>query len=369
MLKILHTGDVHLDSPFSGLSAEAATKRRQELRETFSAMMAYAKSAGVDMVLIAGDLLDRRFATGDTLRFIKDEFAALRCPVVIAPGNHDPADGKGIWQNGNFSDNVYVFREDKITRFSFDEFGVDVYGYAFTSPEMTSSPIAGEFVRDKSRINILLCHGDMSSPVSSSAPISKAQIEAFGANYTALGHIHNGEGYSGNLGGHIYAYCGCPEGRDFGECGPKGAVICEIDRVVGDYHVSAKRKIFCRRIYKDVLVHIDGAVSSAEVCLAAKEAVTDADSRTLLRLTFTGTVSPELVIDEAAVRVAVGEVDSLIIRDKTTPSLSFAGNDPTIKGEYCRLLAPMLESADPAVRERAVLALKLGLSALSGNDI
>lgn len=369
MIKILHTGDVHLDSPFAGFSAAEAAKRRLELRETFSSMMAYARSAAVDMVLIAGDLLDRRFATADTLRLIKDELSSLDCPVVIAPGNHDPADGKGIWQKENFSDNVYIFREDKLSYFSFDSLGVDVYGYAFTSSEMTSSPVSGEFVRDRSRINILLCHGDLTSPVSTSAPISRAQIDAFGANYTALGHIHNGEDYSGSIGGRVFAYCGCPEGRDFGECGSKGAVICEIDRIAGDVHVSVKRKVFCRKIYKDAEVHVDGAVSSSEVCLAAKKAAEGSDSRTALRLTFTGTVSPELVIDEAAVRAAVGDVESLTVRDKTVPSLAFSENDPTVKGEYCRLLAPLLGSADPEERERAVRALRLGLAALSGSDI
>ncbi len=369
MIKILHTGDVHLDSPFAGLSPDLAAARRRELRETFSAMMAYAKSAGVNIVLIAGDLLDRRFATGETAEFIKNELGALDCPVVISPGNHDPANGKGIWQSGDLPDNVFVFTEEKLSKFSFDSIGVDVYGYAFTSRELSASPVAGEFVRDKSRTNILLCHADISSPVSVDAPISKAQIEAFGADYTALGHIHNGEAYSGTAGGRVYAYCGCPEGRDFGECGPKGAIICDIDNIAGEKHVTVTRKMFCRRIYEDITVHIDGAVSENEVYRAAKEAVAGIDDRTIVRLTFTGTVDPELAIDPEALRAVVGTASGITVRDRTSPSLAFSENDPTIRGEYCRLLAPMLGSADPEERERAILALRLGLAALSGNDM
>lgn len=369
MIKILHTGDVHLDSPFAGLTPDMAAIRRRELRETFSSMMAYAKNSEVDLVLIAGDLIDRRFATGETVHLIKSELAALPCPVVISPGNHDPADGKGIWQKETLPENVFVFTDEKLSHFSFDSIGVDVYGYAFTSKEIKASPVAGELIRDKNRINILLCHADMTSPMSAYAPISKAQIEAFGADYTALGHIHNGEAYSGKAGDCIYAYCGCPEGRDFGECGPKGAIICEIDLAAGERHVSITRKIFCRRIYEDITVHVDGAVSENDIYRATGEVLSSMDERAIVRLTFTGTVDPELTIDPEAVRAATGDTRSVTVRDRTSPSLAFSENDPTIRGEYCRLLKSKLESADPAERELAVLALKMGLTALSGNDI
>lgn len=369
MIKILHTGDVHLDSPFAGLDKDTARLRRRELRETFSAMTAYARTEDVDMVLIAGDLFDRKFATKETVELICSEFASLSCPVVVSPGNHDPADGRGIWHSGNLPDNVFVFTEEKLSRFSFEGLGVDVYGYAFTSPEMTSSPVAGEFVRDTSKASILLCHGDITSPISSNAPISKAQIESFGADYTALGHIHNGEAYSGNAGGHIYAYCGCPEGRDFGECGAKGAVIAEIEDGDLGRQVNITRKIFCRRKYEDITVPVDGASTVAEVCRAAEAAAVTADERTILRITFTGTVDPELEIDAAAVTAALSGVGDVTVRDNTSPSLAFSEDDPTVRGEFCRILAPLLSSSDPAQREKAVIALKMGLTALSGNDL
>lgn len=369
MIKILHTGDVHLDSPFAGLGRDAARERRRELRETFSAMMAYAKTAKVDLVLIAGDLFDRKFATRETVELICETFGSLDCPVVVAPGNHDPADGRGIWHSGTLPENVHVFTEEKLSRFSFADIGVDVYGYAFTSSEMTHSPVAGEFVRDKNRTNILLCHADMTSPVSSSAPLSKAQIEAFGADYTALGHIHNGEAYSGNAGAYTYAYCGCPEGRDFGECGAKGAIIAEIDGDAFARTVTVTRKVFCRKKYEDVTVPVDGASTVSEVCRAAEAAAIGADDRTILRLTFTGTVDPELEIDPAAVKAALSGVADVTVRDRTSPSLAFSEDDPTVRGEFCRLLAPRLGSADPAEREKAVLALRMGLAALSGNDL
>ena len=370
-LRILHTGDFHLDSPFAGLDAEASAIRRRELRETFCAMMEYARTADIDMVLIAGDLFDRRFATSETLSLICTNFASLPCPVVITPGNHDPADGRGIWHSTVLPGNVFVFREDKLRRLNFPELGVDVYGYAFTSPEMTGSPVAGEFIKDKRNINILLCHADILSPVSSSAPLSRAQIEAFGADYTALGHIHNGEDYSGEAGGFTYAYCGCPEGRDFGECGIKGAVIAEITADGENHTVTLTRKSFCRKKYEDITVAVDGAVTMSDInsAISGVAAGISMKEQTLLRVTLTGAVDPELVIDSSYIETILSDFSKVVVRDRTSPSLSFSEDDPTVRGEFCRLLAPMLGSADPAEREIAIKALRFGLTVLSGNDI
>lgn len=57
MVKIMHTGDIHLDSPFSSLTSRQAEVRRNELRAAFTSMMTYAKMNNTDLLLIAG----RRF--------------------------------------------------------------------------------------------------------------------------------------------------------------------------------------------------------------------------------------------------------------------------------------------------------------------
>lgn len=64
-MKILHTGDIHLDSPFAGLSPDAARQRRSDLRAAFSDMIAFARQQAVDLVLIAGDLFDKIYVTRD----------------------------------------------------------------------------------------------------------------------------------------------------------------------------------------------------------------------------------------------------------------------------------------------------------------
>lgn len=57
-LKILHAADLHLDSPFEGLGAAKAARRREEQRRLLYRIAQLAETEQVDLVLLAGDLLD-----------------------------------------------------------------------------------------------------------------------------------------------------------------------------------------------------------------------------------------------------------------------------------------------------------------------
>ena len=109
MVKILHTADLHLDSPFAGLSLDVAEEAREEQRNVFSEMMRYAGENSVDLVLIAGDLFDSKYITVRTKELVKGAFASLSCPVVIAPGNHDPYTSNSFYRSGELPENVCVF--------------------------------------------------------------------------------------------------------------------------------------------------------------------------------------------------------------------------------------------------------------------
>ena len=51
MLKILHSGDLHLDAAFASLDERQAQIRKNELRAAFTSMMTYARMNGIDVVL------------------------------------------------------------------------------------------------------------------------------------------------------------------------------------------------------------------------------------------------------------------------------------------------------------------------------
>ena len=371
-MKILHTGDIHLDSPFAGLSPDAARQRRSDLRAAFSDMIAFARQQAVDLVLIAGDLFDKIYVTRDTIALLCREFASLHCPVVIAPGNHDPADDKSIWNKKIFPENVYVFTTAELSCFSFDTLHCCVYGYAFESASLHICPLEGQAVKDPTKINILCAHGDATSPISTYGPLPSGALDSFGADYCALGHFHNPENATAAL-TVPGAYCGCLEGRDFGETGVKGAVLITLEKEGEGTALDWKRIRFCRKVYEQRTLQLDGMAEQADVesALRALLQETGFGADVLLRVTLTGSIDPSLSIDTDALTAIEKNLAALKIRDATMPTWNaqFLQNDQGIRGEVYRLLLSKLEDADPAVRETGRSALRYAMAALSGEEL
>ncbi len=372
MLKILHAADLHLDSPFSALDERRAEMRRGELRAAYQAMIAYAVQQKVDLVLLAGDLFDTEFVTRETLAVLTDGLGRLGCPVVIAPGNHDCAGPGSIWQKDIFPDNVFIFRSPSLESFSFDALGAQVHGYAFTEPELMVCPLDGHTAGDPSRIQLLCAHGDLGAPVSRYAPLPRAALSAFGADYAALGHVHN-PGEIEMIGGTVAAYSGCLEGRAPDEIGPKGAVLCEIEKSDGHAEVHASRIRFSRRRYEAAEVDCTGAQSllaiREKIAAAVREAGWGED--TLGRVTLRGALPPSLVIDTGTLSSQFPALFSLTVEDETSPLLGdeeYRG-DRTVRGCFYRAMAEKIEHGTPRERKIAAMALRYGLAAIAGENI
>ena len=372
MIRILHTGDWHLDSPFSHLDPHRAEVRRAELRDTVARIMAFAAEWPADLVLVAGDVFDRVYVTRETVSLLCRLFASVPCPVLLAPGNHDPDGDRSVWSRETFPDNVFVFHRETVEKRSFDHLSVDVYGYAFRSPELRSNPLAGVTVPDDGRIHLLLGHGDLTSPDSPYCPLSPAELERFGADYTALGHLHNPPrpllSPDGRRG---VAYAGCPEGRGPDERGPRGALLVEIG---DDRRIRITPRRFSRRRYETVSVSLDGVRDRNEAEGRIREAVAAGGfgEDTLLTVRLTGRIAPGLLL-----RAADWEADglggglfSLTVRDETVPETQNLAADPTVRGAFYRALAPR-EGEPDGSREAALraLALRYGLAALSGDNV
>ncbi|MBQ7599426.1 MAG: DNA repair exonuclease [Clostridia bacterium] len=366
-VKLLHTGDIHLDSPFSGLSPRNAEIRRNELRASFTSMMNYAKMNSADMILIAGDVFDGEYITGETLNLLQSEFENFSKPVFITPGNHDCASSTSIWQKNIFPKNVHVFRTGILSSVKTDSPEVCVYGYAFTGREMTEVPFRNLTVDDPGKINILVGHCDMVSPRQSNncCPVTQDDLENFGADYSALGHIHNPPepGPDGK-----WCYCGCLEPRGFDERGPKGACMVEIQKENGISQVTVKRIRLSNRRYETGVLPVEGASTMNDVRNMILDFISASkySEDTLLSLDLTGTVSPALVIDTEMLESAEYPVFCLRVRDLTHPDIDEKAleSDIGIKGEVYRLLSEKLNSKDPREKEIATRALRYAVRAL-----
>ena len=127
MIKILHTGDLHLGSAFASFSVEESERRQRAQLDAFHKMLSVAVAEGVSLLLVAGDLFDEETPCESLTDEVFGAFASLSFPVVIAPGNHDPYTARAPYADAILPPNVFVFREEHLARFHFDDPPVDVY--------------------------------------------------------------------------------------------------------------------------------------------------------------------------------------------------------------------------------------------------
>ncbi len=371
MIRILHCGDLHLDSPFSALTHAQSEVRRKELRETFTYMMNYARSENIDLVLIAGDLFDSGFVFRDTLSLLSARFSVLACPVVISPGNHDPYTSDSLYAGGKLPENVHVFTSETPSRFDFPAIGVSVTGYAFTSDRYESNPLDAPMPLHPTHINVLLGHADITSPISKYAPIPLRSLEKSGFAYAALGHIHNPP-KAVRVGKATVAYSGVAEGRSFDEPGFGGARLISIERTDHGISVTTKRLVFSHRRYMTEQIEIDGAERDEDVTekIAERIRLQGYGKETALRIVLRGAVALNYTPDALTLAERCqGELYLLEVKDMTSPifDAAYLREDKTIRGELYRALESQLNSADERQRKVASLALQYGLNALDGN--
>ncbi len=369
-VKLIHTADIHLDTPFSSLNARQSIQRGEELRSAFAALMTYIRVNGIDIVLIAGDLFDCAYATRDTVHLLQREFSANpNTRFVIAPGNHDPYTQDSIYSTAAFPDNVYIFDSSEVSCFSFDDIGADVYGYAFTGRNLKPNPLIGYRPKDNGNIKLLCAHCNLGKD-NDYAPITEEELLDCGFDYAALGHIHNTEGIMCHD-SHYYGYCGCLEGRDFGECGYKGAIYALLRRDDRIFDAAVNGIRFSRRRYEKAECVLSGCADTSSAYNRISEVINRFGNDTSLRLTLSGTIQHDIMLSESYIssQLAAG-LFSFELQDGTSPSADYSRleKDPTLRGEFYRTLKDKLISDDADIRSTAELALKMGLAALSGKD-
>ncbi len=371
-LKFLHIADVHLDTPFTGISPEKSDERRRGLRATFMRTMEYVRNGGINYVFISGDLFDTDYATNGTAELLIREFR--NCPetvFIIAPGKHDAYEGNPIYSTERLPDNCFVFDSDRLSRFDFSEDKMTVYGWGFVKDKIEENPLYGKTVDDISKINIVCGYTDLDSELGSSlCPISTEDLKKFGADYYALGSRHEG-GEFVNLDDSLYGYPGALESTGFDEPGMGGAKLIAVRYNNGELSIDAKNMSFGQIAFRKDTIDISGVDSGNEIINRVSRLVSEKKYgvETALRLELTGYIDPRFILPASLGSDAFG-LYSLDIVDKTMPlyGTERLARDMTVKGEVYRRLLPMLQSKDEEERLIAARAFREALAALENRD-
>ena len=242
----LHCADLHLGSPLLGLSLkdEGIAKRFAEAsRAAFSDLVTRAIEERVAFVVISGDVYDGEWKDAAIGLFFARQLSRLHreaIPVFIIHGNHDAKNV--VTREITLPDNVTTFPTRRAKTQKIEALRVAIHGRSFLEREETENwapsypePLAGYF-----NIGMLHTSCDGKPGHASYAPCSSGDLVARGYHYWALGHVHQFEVlhefphivYPGNL-----------QGRSIRECGPKGAVLVDVEdgrvrelrRVVSDH--------------------------------------------------------------------------------------------------------------------------------------
>ena len=223
-VKIIHAADMHLDSPFQSLG-ERAQERRGEQRGLLEKIAAVTNEREADMLLLAGDLLDTSVAYAETADALRRALQAVKCPVFIAPGNHDYYSAVSPYARMELPENVHIFKSGAMEKVELA--CADVYGAAFGDISCPPRLRGFRAPRREGVVNIGVLHGEVGKPDSRYNPMTEQEIADSGLDYLALGHVHSRSGLQ-RAGDTFYAYPGCTEGRGFDECGEKGLLVLEL---------------------------------------------------------------------------------------------------------------------------------------------
>lgn len=362
-MRILHAADLHLDSTFAALTAEKARQRRRESREILSALAETAQRERVDIVLLSGDLMDGERVFPETIELLKAALERMRCPVFIAPGNHDPYTPDSPYAKESWPDNVHIFRSESLTAVPLAELGCVVHGAAFTDRHRYTQALDG-FSAPRDGMTHLLClHGAVNEPESVYGGITRRQIEDSGCAYLALGHIHQ---YSGVQmeGACVWVYPGCPEGRGFDETDDKGTVIAEV--TAG--RVDVRFVPLCRRRYR--ILRVD--VTNAEPIAALERILPPTAAEDICRVIFTGETDIRGIDPRALEEDLAHRFFSLEVRDETrvTRDIWHGAGEDSLRGLFLGELRARYEASDTEEeKEHIIAAVRFGLAALDGRDI
>ena len=360
-MRFLVFSDLHLDTPFRWAGREVAAARRQALRDTLSRICALAETQAVDALLCAGDLYEHDRFTADTARFLRESFGRLDpLPVLLAPGNHDWYGPESIYRQQNWTPNVHVFREGRLTPFELTD-GLTLWGAAHCAPANTGGFFEDGFHVDRGGVNLALFHGSEHSGMAwedhgkaPHAPFKAQQIPDAGLHHAFCGHFHSPKD------AEWHTYPGNPDPLSFGETGERGAVVADVS-AAGEV-TRARHQVSVSEVH-DVAVDLTG-ITHAD---AGRDRVAGAVAGLsgVVRATMFGEVDPDVDLRQLDVTGLGGHLQALVPRWGAVTlgfDLEELRDEPSVRGKFIRDVEADSDLSDELRRK----VIATGLRALGG---
>ena len=348
-LKILHSADWHMDSPFAGFGPGRQEYLKQELKKVPGKIAELCRRENCDLVLLSGDIFDNATCR-DSAELVRDALRSCGVPVFIAPGNHDYLTSGSPWLELSWPENVYIFTVG-MQSVALPQLNCRVYGAGYRS--MDCKPLLENFrAEGPERYKIAVLHGDPMRLRSPYCPVTTAQVRDSGLDYVALGHIHKCGSFRAR--NSLCGWPGSPMGRGFDEPREKGVYIVEL----GERSSSRFVALDTPRFYD---IEVNTETQEIEQLLPA------VDNGDFYRVTLTGAVGPALETLKAQF-LGLRNLEFIDKREIKPDPWERVGDD-TLEGGYFRLLQSKLSYANSAEKEIIQLAADLSRTILDGKEV
>lgn len=234
----IHAADLHIDSPFVGVTAlDSAPEGLAEALHgstflAFDRLVDTALEREVDFLLVAGDVYDGQDRSLRAQLRFRDGLARLASAGVasyVVHGNHDPLDGHVSelgWPEGC---HFFGPKAESVPAMGRDGAPVaTVSGVSYRSREEGRN-LAATFGGESTgpyRIGLLHTNVDGQPGHGNYAPCTLADLRGAAVDYWALGHVHARSVLSE---APWVVYPGNPQGRSIREPGARGCYLVQVD--------------------------------------------------------------------------------------------------------------------------------------------
>ena len=184
---LVHSSDLHVDE-------DRALAHGGDGTAALRSVLASSQALRADILLLAGDTFENNQLGSDILARAGRLLAETGMPVVILPGNHDPALADSVFVRGGFDQlpNVSILGITHDEAVPFPAFDLEIWGHAHRD-YFSMAPLRGPRPRS-TRWQVAMAHGHYEPPETRAKPLRPSwvfgdeEIAATAADYLALGH-------------------------------------------------------------------------------------------------------------------------------------------------------------------------------------
>jgi DNA repair protein SbcD/Mre11 len=241
----VHAADLHIGSPFKGVTAQSpaiAQELRDATLKAFENIINLCIESQASFLVLAGDVYDGADRSIQAqLAFLEglNKLSEAGISTYIAHGNHDPLDG---WCSAiELPARAHVFSDKVETLTVTNSKGQPLafiagISYRSSKEERNLAKLFGKLDKapapDLFRIGVLHCNVGHDAAHANYAPCTAADLIGTRMNYWALGHVHERKIINENP---WIAYPGNSQGRHVREPGARG---CYVVKVLGPADVQ-----------------------------------------------------------------------------------------------------------------------------------